>query len=190
MFNLFGNSDEPKPTSPADYKIAPEHRKLWDQLCAFVFDEPGAAYPFSARLAKRNSYRGGWSQEYAVRVLDEYRKFLYLLRTAGHDVTPSMAVDEAWHIHLIYTRSYWVDLCLKIFGVAVHHQPGNGNDEDTAMWAAVYERTLDDYTKVFGTPPVDIWGKPNPDIDWRAELAKHNFDTPRREDPTLSVFQK
>lgn len=190
LAGLFGPNAGESKTPAASYNIPPEHKELWEKLKNFVFDEPGAAYPFSKRLAKRNSYREGWTLEFALRVIEEYRKFLYLLKTAGHMVTPSMAVDEAWHVHLIYTRSYWVDLCLNIFGEAIHHLPGNGNADDTAKWAAIYERTLEDYAKVFGTPPVEIWGKPNPSLDWRKALApKAAPVTERKPDPTLSLFK-
>jgi len=80
-------------------------------------------------------------------------------------------VDEAWHLHLIYTYSYWEVLCTQIFKVPMHHHPGNGTDEDQTKFAAIYERTLDDYKRFFGEPPVEIWGKPNESIDWRAILS-------------------
>jgi hypothetical protein len=40
-------------------------------------------------------------------VLGEYRRFLFLAMEAGHPVSPSRAVDLAWHQHLLDTRSYW-----------------------------------------------------------------------------------
>ena len=107
---------------PAEYNIPPEHAELWRQLQEFVFDEPGAEYNFSKRLAKRNK----WEHDFALRVIEEYRKFLFLLKAAGHMVTPSIVVDEAWHLHLIYTYSYWEVLCTQIFKVPMHHHPGNG----------------------------------------------------------------
>ena len=193
MFEFLHRKDEQgAPADSPSYNIPPERAELWEKLRSFVLDEPGAAYPFSARLAKRNAY-GGWNLGYALRVIEEYRKFLYLLKTAGHWVTPSKSVDEAWHTHLLYTQSYWIDLCCNIFGEPIHHHPGNGNPDDTEMWEAIYERTLDDYSKVFGTPPEDIWGKPNPSLDWRTILEKYKDRrkaTVRFADPTLSLFQK
>ena len=59
------------------------------------------------RLASEN----GWSREYAVRVMQEYRRFAFLAVAAGHPVSPSDAVDQAWHLHLVYTRSYWDEFC-------------------------------------------------------------------------------
>ena len=67
--------------------------------------------------------------KYTDRVIEEYRKFLYLLASAGHPVTPSDQVDQAWHLHLTYTRSYWEDLCEKTIGKPLHHGPTKGGAE-------------------------------------------------------------
>lgn len=61
---------------------------------------------------------------------------------------------------------------MRIFKRPMHHHPGNGSIEDQEKFAAIYERTLDDYQQVFGEPPENIWGKPNPNINWRNVLAK------------------
>lgn len=148
--------------------VCAEHRDLWRKLSAFQFDEPGVPLPFSVRLAERMK----WSHEFALQVIEEYRKFLFLLKTAGHEVTPAKSVDEAWHLHLQYTRSYWEHLCLEIFNEAIHHKPGNGSGEDIEKYAAVYQRTLDDYAAIFGEPPVHVWGRPNHLIAWRNILLK------------------
>ncbi|MBY0550291.1 MAG: hypothetical protein K2W95_23640 [Candidatus Obscuribacterales bacterium] len=149
-------------------QIPVEHRELWLKLSVFQFDEPGVPLPFSVRLAERMK----WSHEFALQVIEEYRKFLFLLKTAGHEVTPAKSVDEAWHLHLQYTRSYWEHLCLEIFNEAIHHNPGNGSGEDIEKYAAVYQRTLDDYAAIFGEPPVHVWGRPNHLIAWRNILLK------------------
>lgn len=167
-------------TANAGYNIPEEHAELWRQLQEFVFDEPGVEYNFSKRLAKRNK----WDIALALRVIEEYRKFLFLLKVTGHMVTPSTFVDEAWHLHLIYTYSYWEVLCMRIFKQPIHHHPGNGSDADQAKFAALYERTLEDYKGFFGAPPVQIWGKPNESIDWRAILAALPV-LPRRAKSTL-----
>ncbi|MBY0359519.1 MAG: hypothetical protein K2W82_16060 [Candidatus Obscuribacterales bacterium] len=152
------------------FNIPPEHQSLWEKLQSFQLDNPAAPFSFSRRLAKRQKHKG-WTYEYALTVMEEYRKFLFLLGAAGHMVTPSIAVDEAWHQHLLYTHSYWEVLCAKVFKRPMHHFPGDGSNEDQEKFAAVYERTLADYQKFFGTPLESVWGKPNPRIDWRRILA-------------------
>ncbi|MEK6230809.1 MAG: hypothetical protein N2A42_03075 [Luteolibacter sp.] len=35
--------------------------------------------------------------------MTEYKRFVALAMLAGHPVTPSEEVDQAWHLHLVYT---------------------------------------------------------------------------------------
>ncbi|MEZ6192343.1 MAG: hypothetical protein R3C45_13785 [Phycisphaerales bacterium] len=49
-------------------------------------------------------------------MVNEYRRFCYLAIAAGHTVTPSDEVDQAWHLHLLYTRDYWEDFCPNVLG--------------------------------------------------------------------------
>lgn len=129
-------------------------RDLWQKLLEFKFDDPEAEYPLSHRLADDQE----WDQVFALRVLEEYRKFLFLIMAADHMCVPSKIVDEAWHLHLIYTRSYWYGLCKNVLGREVHHSPSKGGKAESDKFAGLYERTLDTYEKYFGEPPVDIWG--------------------------------
>lgn len=127
---------------------------LWQRIEVFEIDDPSAGFTFSNRLAKEN----GWSAFYAERVVSEYKKFLYLACEAGHPVTPSEEVDQVWHLHLCYTRSYWKDLCDKTLGKEIHHGPTRGGSQERAKFVDWYERTLDSYEKCFGQkPPIDIW---------------------------------
>lgn len=126
---------------------------LFERLQSFAFDEPSAATPFTARLASAN----GWTVARARRVLDEYRRFLWLAMRAGHKVSPSPAVDAAWHEHLCHTRSYWDDLCGRVLGRPLHHEPSRGGAEEAAKHAAMYAQTLASYRRWFGEPPADVW---------------------------------
>lgn len=127
---------------------------LWARLEGFELDAPDAAFDFSARLAREN----GWSRAHTARVVAEYKRFLALATCAGHPVTPSVAVDQAWHLHLLYTRSYWDDLCGTVLGRPLHHEPTMGGPEESARYQAQYERTLTSYRRLFGAePPADIW---------------------------------
>ena len=76
-------------------------------------DEPGAALPFTSRLAREQ----GWSHAFAARAIREYKRFLILAMEAGHPVTPSEAVDQVWHLHLVYTVSYWKGCARARWGV-------------------------------------------------------------------------
>lgn len=128
--------------------------ELWRRVSAFPFDNPNAISQFSARLARENR----WSRKFARRVLEEYRRFAFLSVAAGHPVSPSEDVDQAWHLHLIYTRSYWDEFCGKVLGRPLHHLPSQGGDAEQAKLSDWYARTLASYERLFGEkPPADIW---------------------------------
>ncbi len=130
------------------------HHPLWHKLRSFTFDEPGMRLTFARRLARDN----GWPTAFAGRVVEEYRRFLFLSQVAGHPVTPSDEVDQAWHLHLVYTRSYWEDLCGKVLGQPLHHGPTRGGEKEDAKFEQWYEQTLASYRDWFGEePPADLW---------------------------------
>jgi hypothetical protein len=136
-------------------KLLPAERDpLYQRICAFAIDEEPTAHGFAGRLAGEN----GWSRGYTARVIAEYRKFLYLCATAGVPMTPSDQVDQAWHLHLTYTRSYWERLCRDVLPAPLHHEPTRGGGHERAKFHAWYERTLAAYRLAFGSePPADIW---------------------------------
>lgn len=130
---------------------------LADKLQAFEIDQPGIDFPFSVRLARENA----WSHEFALRVIAEYKRFVYLALRAGHPVTPSDEVDQAWHLHLTYTESYWNVLCGEVLGKPFHHNPTEGGPDEQAKYFDWYSRTLESYERIFGeAPPGDVWPEP------------------------------
>ncbi|WP_219941461.1 hypothetical protein [Iamia sp. SCSIO 61187] len=139
---------------------------LVDRLLRFeVDDDPSVPLGFRARLAREN----GWTPAFAARVYDEYRRFLVLAATGRHAVTPSDQVDQAWHLHLAYTRSYWDHLCGEVLGRPLHHGPTGGTAADDTRYREQYAATLDRYREVFGEePPADVW----PSVDERFRDAR------------------
>ena len=78
--------------------------------------------------------------------------------TAGHPVTPSDAVDQAWHLHLCYTRDYWQRFCPDVLGRDLHHGPTAGGRIEEHRYFDQYAATLASYESVFGeAAPVDLW---------------------------------
>lgn len=130
-------------------------RELWTRLEKFVFDEPGTSLTFARRLARDND----WPAGFAERVIREYKRFVFLAMEAGHPVSPSEEVDQAWHLHLTYTKSYWQDLCGEVLGGRrLHHHPTKGGSDEAAKFDGQYQRTLDSYRRLFGEePPPDVW---------------------------------
>jgi uncharacterized protein (TIGR04222 family) len=134
--------------------MSPNTSDLLARLLSFSLDEPGAALSFTHRLARDN----GWSPEFAARVVGEYKRFVFLAMAAGHPVTPSEEVDQAWHLHLVYTRSYWESMCGELLGRPLHHGPTRGGAAEASKYGDWYAHTLDSYRRLLGTePPADIW---------------------------------
>lgn len=145
--------------------------ELWERLREFRVDDGNPVLPFTARLAREN----GWSPNFAQRVFSEYRRFLYLAAVAGHVVTPSDHVDQAWHLHLAYTRSYWDTLCRSILNRPLHHDPTRGGESESSRFESCYERTLRSYEVEFGeAPPADIWPGPRDRFDHDAHARRVN----------------
>jgi hypothetical protein len=105
---------------------------------------------FIERLMKENL----WAKEYTLRVIEEYKKFVYLATL--QEVAPSYEVDQVWHTHLLFTKDY-KKMCKETLGVELHHNP----IEKTAVRTTgkdQYQETKRLYQKVFGyEPPADIW---------------------------------
>jgi len=142
-------------------------QEVWDRMANFRFDpNPDAPYTFRARVTKRN----GWTPEFTELAVQEYLKFIYLYWLTDGGVAPSRWIDEVHHIHLLYTESYWINMCRDTLGKAIHHQPGNGTPQGIADNAARFARVFDVYPKVFGCdPPAEAWGRPE-GSDWRRLL--------------------
>lgn len=142
------------PQKTDSQKIDPQKTDLYQRLQTFSLDQPGAQFPFSQRLARENC----WSLPYAYRVIEEYKKFAFLAVAAGHPVTPSDQVDQVWHLHLTYTRSYWEIFCPKILQMPLHHEPTQGGHSEQDKFTDWYTKTLNSYEHFFGeAPPLDIW---------------------------------
>jgi hypothetical protein len=124
------------------------------RLASFSIDDGTPALTFTARLARENR----WAPAHAHRVVGEYLRFLYLATVSPDTLTPSIAVDQAWHLHLCYTRSYWHHLCRDTIGRDLHHGPTRGGARENHRYHESYERTLRLYAEEYGTaPPADIW---------------------------------
>lgn len=96
------------------------------------------------------------------RALEEALKFLDIAASTTEPVTPSAAVDVAWHHFILFTRDY-MDYCATHLGRYVHHVPDDPTDTGAAHDG--YLRTRQLVAERFGEPDPTIW----PD---QAALAK------------------
>lgn len=134
--------------------LTPTQREVYQRLNRHEFDRPDSPLPFSRRLQKENQ----WSRDFADRAIREYKRFAFLAVVAGHPVSPSDQVDQVWHLHLTYTRSYWQEFCDAILGTPLHHEPTKGGTNERAKHDDWYRNTLESYERIFGqVPPADLW---------------------------------
>ena len=140
-----------------DLGVVTQAQQLWQRLAAFEFDREGVSLPFSRRLAREN----GWTHANALAAIEEYRRFVFLAMVAGHPVTPSDEVDQVWHLHLCYTRSYWEDMCGELLGRPLHHGPTRGGAEEGRKFDKWYGDTLASYERLFKEPPPQSFWPPN-----------------------------
>ena len=135
-----------------------QQKELYQNIQKFSLDDADEVLSFNQRLAKDN----GWTIEYTQRVINEYKKFAFLAMIAGHPVSPSSQVDQAWHLHLTYTHSYWDEFCGKILHKSLHHNPSSGGYGEQEKYRRWYNETLISYEKIFHElPPIDIWPPSN-----------------------------
>lgn len=141
-----------------------KHKIILEKLESFSFDSPDTLLTFSDRLARENL----WDKKYSARVIKEYKRFIYLACVSNEETTPSDEIDQAWHLHLTYTQSYWQNLCRDTLGIDLHHKPTKGGMDQESKYRSQYESTLKLYEKVYSEkPPTDIW----PNIDLRFKDA-------------------
>lgn len=152
----------------------PERKALWLRLRHYQFDHlvPAqlsnhVAALFGPHHASTRAFAGklrrklGWNGRFALRAIDEYRKFLFLGVVVDTPVTPSKVIDQVWHEHLLFTRGYR-EFCRDVLQHDFDHHPELVPvDAQTAAFSEQYERTLQRYVAEFNVlPPADIWGTP------------------------------
>lgn len=123
-------------------------RELFLRIQAFSLDHDWNSQPISQALAERY----GWTQDYAQRVLDEYKRFCFISVTAKHPVCPPSAIECAWDMHQQNPTAYWNIFCLHVLRSPLYPAPKLAKSFD---W---YPETLACYEYFFeGPPPADIW---------------------------------
>ncbi len=134
-----------------------EFETLRSRVEAYALDRADDPTTFTDRLAREQR----WRPAYARRVAREYLRFALLAATSPHPLTPSKAVDEAWHLHLTDSRRYWEEFCPRVLGRPLHHEPGRGGPSDAIRHRQQYLDALAAYEQRFGEPaPADIWPRP------------------------------
>jgi hypothetical protein len=156
----------------SDRTMSTECSELYDRIKAFSLDNPDAQLSFSQQLAKEN----GWSLLDAQQAIEEYKKFAFLAVVTDHPVTPSDRVDQVWHLHLTYTRSYWEEFCGEVLQTPLHHDPTKGGESEQHKFDDWYSKTLESYEAFFEQlPPADIWPPPKQRFGKYLEFVRVNI---------------
>jgi len=148
----------PGPDRPAVPPAARRERRrtpgeLLARIEAFGLSPADTPLAFETKLADAQ----GWTLGHALAVTAEYRRFLVLTQLAGHPVSPSPDVDEAWHQHLTHTAHY-ERLCLEVFGRFLHHEPAGEGASELERLRGMVESTRTAYRHAFGAdPPEAVW---------------------------------
>ncbi|WP_196888672.1 glycine-rich domain-containing protein [Aureivirga sp. CE67] len=130
-----------------------EEKDLWKKIVDFELDDPDSDYNFTDKLCRENN----WTYDFAIRAILEYKKFIFLVCISDFHLAPSDEVDQVWHLHLLYTYSYWTEMCKEILKREIHHGPTKGKNEKE-HFTDLYEETKERYREVFKfEPPIDIW---------------------------------
>ncbi len=142
------------------------HAELWKKIKSVDFQTLDPSFPFVDRLASENE----WSIRYAKAVIEEYKRFIYLSALSEQQLIPSDEVNQAWLLHLTYTRHYWVDF-RKLVGANLHYTPFNPKGVNVDQLSEAYEYTKQMYRDEFHTEPrPQVW----PPVSQRFN-SKQNF---------------
>jgi uncharacterized protein (TIGR04222 family) len=136
-----------------------EMHQLYQRICDYKLTDPSHELGFLAHLMRAN----GWSRPFALRAIEEYRKFVFLAMVADHQVTPSDQVDQVWHLHLLFSDAYWNDFCPRVLGRPLHHHPTRGGQAERDRFHELYRATIRSYRQHFGEPSAEFW----PPVDVR-----------------------
>jgi hypothetical protein len=167
------------PNKTGVYSNDKKHHELYQKIMDFPLDNTKSVTSFSARLARDNV----WSLGYAEQVIEEYRRFLFLMIASEHKVSPSDQIDQAWHLHMMFSHNYWDEFCDKTVQKKLHHWPDEGGGE----YRDWYRMTINSYIGFFWLRlPENIWT--DPDVRFKTRLCFIRID---REDnwviPKLNV---
>ena len=159
---LLGRKRLPDETDVATERAAKRARAPPAEPAADAATPPARLVPIESidwlPLLRRCERRLGWSPARAAGTLEAYKQFLQLkIAHADWDaavLSPPLAVDEMWHMHILDTRRYAAD-CAACAGAFVHHDADG--DEDRAARERRVAFTQRAYLDTFDTALPPIW---------------------------------
>ena len=147
---------------------------LWDHITSRFGKADPSFRAFAGKIARKH----GWKTHFALRALNEYKKFIYLGLVSDFLVTPSKIIDVVWHEHLLFSKAYR-DFCNEVIEQPFDHYPELvPAEEQTGRFSAQYLDTIELYQAEFGLgPPVDIWGDTKFD---KEQVRRNGYQSARK----------
>ena len=108
-------------------------------------------------LKKKLARQKRWTAEFIDETEQLYRQFLALfLLYPERKISPTHAIDEFWHAHILDTRAYAAD-CEALFGKYRHHYPYSGMTGvfDEMMNEGIRAESRALFKQHFGIDPFD-----------------------------------
>lgn len=128
--------------------------QLWQRLESYNFHD----LPLTRPLVDRLEDETGHPEEVCYTLVEEYRRFMYLVASTDEPLSPSPIINMVWHMHLDDRKAYLEDFCPKTLGRTILPSDNLPPLQDDPA----YDRTLDDYVQEFGLAKVQYW--PDPDV--------------------------
>jgi hypothetical protein len=127
---------------------------MWDKIIEMFGGTDASTKAFADKISRKHKC----SIAYAIKAVNEYKKFLYLAVISDFHVTPSQAIDKVWHEHILFTQAYGI-FCKEIIEYELNHHPELiPVEEQTERYHAQYLSTIELYIKEFGKlPPANVW---------------------------------
>lgn len=129
-------------------------RRLWHRLEGYSFHER----PLTRSLVERLEQATGHPKDVCYTLVEEYRRFMYLVASTDELLQPSPIVHLAWCAHMEDRKAYFEDFCPRIIGRTILAPDTLPPFQDDPA----YSRTLDDYAQEFGLAEAQYW--PDPDV--------------------------
>ena len=138
-----------------DYHFAnlvPTH--LTDRVVEMFGGKDASSKAFASKLSRKL----GWTSEFALRAITEYKKFVFLGVISTGNVTPSKVIDQVWHEHQLFTKAYR-EFCSEVIDKEFDHTPELiPVPQQTQQFNQQYLDTLALYRAEFNVePPAAIW---------------------------------
>ena len=125
-----------------------------DKIMQFQVVCNGDEKLFIYKLSKENK----WSIAFSEQAFFEYKRFIYLASLGRTRVVPSKIIDKVWHLHLSFTKSYWIEMCENILQKEIHHNPSLLTTDSKTRDLEDFRNTIDLYRQVYNAiPPVACW---------------------------------